>query len=166
MNDNNAAIAAEDILAEPAQPQFVALGGRRFRVIDFDLRTVRLDLHVRRLMRVTGLDRVLPGADEDVETYLARLQSAILDLEGERAIDLVASYLLPDGVPERDWTPALAAQIAAHIGACDSAEDRDTVITLCAQVAFGFFQQELEQLRRFERSLSQTAASPQGPSVH
>jgi hypothetical protein len=117
-------------------------------------------------MRITGLDKVLPGADEDIETYLARLQSAILDLEGERAIDLVASYLLPAELRERDWTPEVAAQTAAHIAACDSAEDRDTVITLCAQVAFGFFQQGLEQLRRFERSLSQTAASPQAPSVH
>lgn len=149
-----------------AAQQRVTLGGRAFRVIDFDARNVRNDHYLQKHLRASGLDRVLPAEDESSAAYLVRLQAALLD--SGVAVDLIAGYLLPDGVSEAQWTPALAADTAAHIGACTAAADRECVEDLALQAVFGFFRQGLARLARFQSSLATLAPtpspSPQNPS--
>jgi hypothetical protein len=60
----------------------------------------------------------------------------------------------------------VAAETARHIAECNTADDRDLVIELCSQVAFGFFRQGLERLERFERSLAASPGLSAIPSVH
>ena len=130
----------------------VTLGGREFTVIDFERRTIAIDLYLHRVMRESRLDRVLPEQEEEVEAYIARIQSAVIDCG--RAQELIAGHLVPDGGTEHDWTPAVAAETTRHIGSCNTAEDREIVVELCSRVVFGFFRQWLDQLERSQRSLA------------
>lgn len=137
--------------------QTVTLGGRRFRVIDFDQRTVAQDHYLMREIRRTGIDKVLPMNDEPDEAYLVRLQTHLID--SGRACLLISAYLLPEDKKETDWTPRMGAEIAAHIERCNTAEDREVVIMLAMEAVFGFFRQGLEWLKRFPSS--SVVAGPQ-----
>lgn len=138
--------------------QELILGGRQFKVIDFDRRTVLQDHYLQKHLRLIGADKVFPMDGEDNAAYLVRLQVHILD--SGRAPDLIGGYLLPIDKTETDFTPRMADEIAAHISKCHEQVDRETVIDLASQVAFGFFRQGLEQWRRSLVSLLST--SPNG----
>jgi hypothetical protein len=142
-----------------AERAYVQLGGRFFCVIDFDQRSVLQDHYLLRITRELGLDKMLPDPEETDVAYQVRMHNALVD--SGRAHELLAGYLLPKGVDERAWTPAIAVEVAAHIGACTARKDRDLVLALGMQVVFGFFRQGLEQLERFRASL---APSPQDPT--
>lgn len=135
----------------------VLLGGRRFLVIDFEQRTVLQDHYLQRMIRALELDKALPGEGETDTAYLVRMHSLLVD--SGRAHELLAGYLLPEGMDERAWTPAGAAEVAAHIGGCNAEQDRELVLALGMQAVFGYFKAGLELLARF-RAFS-AASSPE-----
>lgn len=159
----------------------VVLGGKRFRVIDFDRRTVLLDHYLMAKTREIGLDKVMPGDAEPDASYLIRLQTVLID--SGKAPELLAGYLLPVrwferfiprslrrrfriGLSERDWTPERARETAWHVGRCDAREDRNLVIDLSMQVAFGFFRQGLAQLALIQRFSAPGPTAENRASVH
>lgn len=148
--------------------QEIALGGRRFKVIDFDRRTVLQDHYLMRKMRQSGVDTVMP-MDGDTDTgYMIRVQTALID--SGIAHELLAGYLLPLEKSESDFTQDMARDTAAHIAGCNTDIDRDTVNALSVQLAFGFFRAGLERLKTSLASFSEKTTNPQEPypthSVH
>lgn len=141
----------------------VQLGGRLFTPINFHRRTVLIDHYLLRLIRETGLDAVKPDEDEAPEVWQARLQTQLLC--SGRAHELIAGYLLPLGKTEADWTPELAAETAAHIARCDTAEDREVVKTLALEATIAFFADGLASVRIFLSSLQGLGVSPQESST-
>ena len=140
----------------------IVIGGREFRVIDWDSRTVAQDHYMQKLVRQTGVDKVMPMDGEAEVAYLARLQSSLID--SGKCCDLISGFLLPVEVVEKPWAPEVARGIAKHIASCNTQEDRDLVIDLSMQAVLGFFQQGLEQLKR---SLERSARSEVQPgSLH
>lgn len=133
----------------------VTLGGRRFRVLDFDRRTVAHDYAIMSLMRSTGLDRVMPMDGETNAVYLVRLHEALID--SGKACDLVGAYLLPEGFDELDWTPKAAKETAQFIARCNTEDDRLAVNKMAMDVVMGFFKLGLERLKTF---LASSAANP------
>lgn len=129
----------------------VILGGREFTVIDFDRRTVRQDHYLQTKIQDSGIDKVLPMDSEDDTAYLVRMHNALV--RSGRAPEIIACYLLPQGMTNADWTPDVATRTAKFIGALDTADDRDEVHRLAMEAVFGFFRQGLERLTRsLERS--------------
>jgi hypothetical protein len=146
----------------------IELGGRRFRVIDFDRRTVLADHYLMRMMRATGADRVLPVDGESNESYIVRLQTCLID--SGMAHQLIAGLLMPEGKEEADFTPEMAAETAKHIAGCNTQADRELVVELSMQAVFGFFRQGLDWLERSRNSTQPGAngsASPgTSPALH
>jgi hypothetical protein len=152
-------------------PRIVRLGGREFRVIDFDRRTIPIHLYLEREMRASGLDKVIPGPEESDDAWAMRLRTQLVD--SGRAVDMVAGYIVPLKHPglsgwwqkllalfkprafqtERDWSPEMAADTAAHIRLCAAADDIGTFDQLALAVALSFFMHAVEQFNRFRSSL-------------
>jgi len=127
----------------------VTLGGHRFAVIDYDSRTVLQDHYLQTLVQDLGLDKVLPMDGEPDAAYLIRMQNAVI--RSGRAHELIAGYLLPEGMTNAEWDRATAKATAKHIGSLSTEEDRDAVIGLAMDAVFGFFR---SGLRLWQRSLA------------
>jgi hypothetical protein len=138
----------------------IVLGGRAFTPVNFDRRTVLIDHYLMREIRASGADKILPADGESSDVWLVRLQAQIL--HSGRAPQIIAGYLLPVGMTERDWTPEFAAETAKHIGLCDTQADRELVQELAAEVTVAFFRQGLASLMTF-LSCFPESASPRGP---
>lgn len=131
----------------------IVLGGRRFRVIDFERRTVINDHYLMKWLRFIGADKVFPADGEGTPEYLVRVQNCIL--ESLKAPELLAGYLLPIENDELQWSPEIAKATAAHIARLQDREDREHVLTLCMEVTIGFFKQGLDWLKRSRESLDE-----------
>lgn len=136
----------------------ITLGGRRYQVIDFDRRTVLQDAWLEREIRSSGVDKLLPDAEESDAEYLTRLRMRLVD--SGRIPALLGGFLLPEGTGEQDWTPSIGADTEKHIGRCNTEEDRTMVLTLSVEIAFGFFRRGLDWLQSFQSSSG--GASPNG----
>jgi len=161
--NNKEAAAPLAASAPAARPAHIRLGGRFFRVVDLDRRTVLQDHYLHSRVRALGIDKLLPGEAETDLAYLVRMQDALID--SGRAHEIIAAFLMPQGTDEAAWTPAIAADTAAHIGACNTPEDRGIVMALAVQACFGFFRQGLEQLERFRASLADPSPQPKDSSA-
>ena len=123
----------------------VTLGGREFTIIDFSRRPLAMDLHLRRVFHDIGADKFRPLQGEAVKNYLARVYELVVD--SGRALDLIAGRLLPVGASPESWNAETAAEIAAHIGRCNTPEDRDRFLELGVRtVGDVFFMAGLEYL--------------------
>lgn len=143
----------------------VEIGGRRFKVIDFDRRTALNDSYLRKLVRATGADKVIPEQGEGDTEYLVRLQCCITD--SLRAHELVAGLLVDPGQDETEFTVEQAASIAAHIAKSNSPEDRALVHELSMRAVLDFFREGLSSLLRFRifsGSVEVPDQSPETPS--
>ena len=134
----------------------VTLGGRVYTVANMEQRTLLHDVHIRQIFQRTGLDRILPDRSETAESYSARLCAELL-ISGALC-DILGLYLLPLGKTERDWTPALAAEITRAVSVVDTDADRQLAQQLAAEAVLGFFLRELRSLVTFRSSF--VAGSP------
>ena len=130
----------------------VTLGGREFTVINFERRTATIELYLQRLWHRGGLDQLAPAEGEPAADYLVRLHDALL-LSGYGP-DVIAGRLLPVGASPESWNAETAAEIAAHIGRCNTPEDRDRFLVLGVRmVGEMFFLAGLDRLNHdLERS--------------
>jgi hypothetical protein len=140
----------------------IQLGGRNFREIDFNRRTVAIDHYLSKVLRQTGADKVMPMDNEGNDEYLIRMQTLLVD--SGKLPELIGGYLLPEGIGETEWTTAMATMTAKHVRQCNTAHDRELVLQIGMNVAFGFFQQGLDWLNRSLSSLRKTIPSPENRS--
>jgi hypothetical protein len=139
----------------------ITLGGRSFRVVVFEQRTVLQDHYLQRKIRESGVDKVMPMDGESNAVYLVRLQTALTD--SGMAHELIAGYLIPEGKTEADWSQGMVKDIAKHIATCNTQADRDRVQGLCMEVVFGFFKLGLESLFRSLASSEKLASAQSEP---
>jgi len=132
------------------------LGGRLYQPINLVARTFRSDAAATALINELGLDEITLGPleDEDLVAYAGRLNHRVIATG--RIPDLLGHYLIPVGKTETDWTPELAAETAAIIGAVQDPQERDLVYQLASEFVFFFFRSALQRLAI---SQSSTAAS-------
>lgn len=143
-------------------PQVLQFGGRNFRAIDFDKRTVALDHYLMRLTRASGVDKVMPMDGESNEAYLFRLQTLMID--SGLVCEILGGYLLPAGTVETDWTTAMAKQTSKCLSGCCTQQEREEVLALAMEVVFGFFKQGLESLVRSQKFLAQQVQKTPRPA--
>jgi hypothetical protein len=120
------------------------IGGKLFAVANMERRTVLHDLYLQRLLRRSGLDRAVPDLGEEPEAYSLRLYGELVS--SGVVCELLGGYLLPVGTTEDQWSPEVAAATSAHLGACNTEEDRRLVHQLAAEAVLGFFRRELRSL--------------------
>lgn len=133
----------------------IKLGGRLFTVVNMPRRTVELEHHQRKLVHELGLDKILPKQDTSSEEWILQVYQHLIHTG--RTCDLLGLYLLPIGKVERDWSPAMAAEVAEYLRKCDTEEDRLQVDELAMEFIVGFFRNALRLLETSLRFSKQKA---------
>lgn len=128
------------------------LGGKQFGIVNYDVVTVRNEHYIMKLIRETGLDRILPVGQETDQAYMLRVHAAVVDTL--KLPELLAGYLLPLGKTETDWSEAMAAETAAFIAGLQDAEDKQTIHGLGLSVVFDFWKAGIDSLRASQSALS------------
>jgi len=88
------------------------IGGKAFKVIDLERRTVQHDGYLMALVSRLGIDRMAPADDEDAAAFALRVLHRII--EQGAAAELAAAFLLPVDLTETDWTPAHTPRAVQH----------------------------------------------------
>lgn len=142
----------------------VKLGGKTFQVVNYDVITALNEHYIMKLMRATGLDRVMPLIEgEKDEEYMIRLQSALVD--SLRLPELLAGFLLPMGRTETDWTLALAGETQRFIEGLTRPDDKAEIHRLGFDVTMDFFRAGLDSLKHSRSVLAALKASPAASSA-
>jgi hypothetical protein len=142
----------------------IVLGGRIFAPANFDRMTSLQECHVMKLLRASGLDRIMPAQDDSDAAWLAKLNAAVVDCD--HLHELVGTFLLPLGKTERDWTRETAADTCRFLEQIDTPDDRAKVHELGMEVTYGFFVHGLELLKRSQSALEKAERSspPSSPT--
>lgn len=152
----------EELLGGQEQPAgSIKIGGRLFSFVTYQAITSLNEHYVMKIMRDTGLDKVLPRGDEepDVE-YLVRLQSAIIDTL--KVHELLAGYMLPAGSSESDWSIAMARSTTRFLQQLQEPEDKAEIQRLALAMVFDFFKNGLASYNASLNSLESSGReSPQ-----
>ena len=118
------------------------LDGREYVIITSS--TIKHDLYVRKLLREADLAtiHIPPGADTDqvIRDLIDRT------VDSGHAVALLAALLLPAHLQVREWTPAIADEIATHIEQIVEPAEKEQVWPLLASALVGFFQRGLVSL--------------------
>ncbi len=136
----------------PQQADAIALGGRRF--VQLTESTVEHDFRMMALLREVGLDRPMRLEDETPADYGGRLLRDLIS--SDRALDVLGHLLVPEGVAPRDWTVEMAKETAAFLGGLVHPDDKQRIYALTLEFLLGFFQLELDSLRRSPPSSGRT----------
>lgn len=138
----------------------VRLAGRLFNVVRYEGITALNEHYIMKLIRATGLDRVLPleSSLESDEQYMLRVHAAVVDTL--QLPQLLAGYLLPAGKGEEDWTLQMAEETAAFIAKLTATEDKAEIHRLGLSVTFDFFRAGLDSLRHSRSVLESLMTSP------
>lgn len=143
----------------------LTIGGRLFQPMNLRARTFRADAAQARLLSELRLDDVglAPQEGEPMPDYVVRLNARLLATD--RIPELLAHYLLPMGKTETDWSPAMAAETAAFLGAVQDEESRRLIWELAAEFVFFFLRSNLLRHAIFLSSSSdaETPTHPQDP---
>ena len=137
------------------------LGGKLFAVVNYEAITVINEHYIMKMMRASGLDRVLPAAsdaEESDEAYMMRMHSALVDTLQLPA--LLAGYLLPVGKTEADWTLQMAEETRQHIERLTKPADKAEIHRLGLLVTFNFFAVGLASLNHSRSALETLRAGP------
>lgn len=141
-------------MAAPAAA-LVEAGGRKFRVVNMEVRTVDLHHHQRAIINQSGVGKILPAPDELPDHWAIRLHSTLTD--SGLACDVLAGYLIPADKTERDWTPAMAADTTAFLKQLNTENDRQLVDQLAMEFVLGFFQRAISLLQTSLKYLEQAS---------
>lgn len=137
----------------------VKLGGKTFQVVNYDVITALNEHYIMKLMRATGLDKVLPLTEgETNEAYMIRLQAALVD--SLRLPELLGGFLLPLGSTETDWTLAMAGETQRFIEGLTRPDDKAEIHRLGFDVTMDFFRAGLASLKHSQSALDALKGSP------
>ena len=141
--------------AAPAEER-LHIGGAVWRVVTNS--TLEHDFCALRAAHAIAAERegLLPG--ETAEAFAERLLYLVID--SGRVFELLGCMLLPEAVPDEQWTPAEAARTVTFLSALRDPQDKAAVQSLVASLLIGFF---VDGLR--SSSVSRTALkAPAQPS--
>lgn len=120
----------------------VELGGRRFMRLAQS--TVEHDFWLMAKIRKAGLDEIEVEEGMDPDTLVSSIITKSLD--SGLTMVLLGGLLVPEGTAPQDWTPAMAAEVTAHISKLVDHADKAKISPLAASMLIGFFQSGLSSL--------------------
>lgn len=126
----------------------LVLGGRRFRPVAQG--SVEHDVWLMGRVRLSGLPEIPRAENETPEDWASRLLAAVL--ASGALLELLGGLLVPEATPDEAWSPTLARETAAFIGALREPEDKLVVQSLALSVLLPFLQSELASSRRSDAS--------------
>ncbi len=137
----------------------VKLGGKTFQVVNYDVITALNEHYIMKLMRATGLDKVLPLVEgETNDQYMMRLQAALVDTL--RLAELLGGFLLPLGRTETDWSLQMAAETQRFIEGLTRPDDKATLHSLGFDVTMDFFRAGIDSLKHSQSVLANLREIP------
>lgn len=136
------------------------IGGQTWRAVKRS--TIEHDFWLMKHIREAGLDGVRMRKDEKPEDFAVRLLHEVID--SGKAFTLLGGFLLPDGVPDEQWSPQQAERTAAFMRGLSGDEDKTTVRSAIISLLTGFFEAGLASSdNSATASVSQPASVPQPP---
>ena len=109
------------------------LGGRAFAPTGAS--TLEHDDYVMGLVRKSGLKNLEMMPGESADKFVERLLWDLVDVRAP----LLGAFLVPEGVKGSEWTPAIAAQTAAHVRGLTTETDKAATNSLTISMLIGFF---------------------------
>jgi len=135
------------------------LGGRKFRQIVSP--TVELSMEMDKLILESGVARVLHAGATEGEAggeYGGRIWEAIS--RSSTAFAFIGKMILPENVPDLDWSPEESARTAAFVKKLHGPEDAATVQQILIRLVISFF-----AVVRHSSRLSDIALGSHGPAA-
>lgn len=106
--------------------------------------TLQNDYFVMAQLNKSGIANITPNPGESSQDYAMRLVAALV-ANGVPLL-LLGGLILPEGIPDKDWTPEQAETTAALLGQVTAQQDKDRVQALIISVVSDFFRQGLRYL--------------------
>jgi hypothetical protein len=117
--------------------EIIDLGARRWRIIETSTleHVIWMDLQVIE----SGLGRMLqqPVAASEGEAHAGAIWEAIS--RSQKAFSILGGMLVPETVPDNEWSPVLAENTATFMKKLTAPEDHARIRTLLISVVLGFF---------------------------
>lgn len=111
------------------------LGGRCFVPVTHS--TVEHDFTFMGLVHEAGLDTLEPAPGEAYPAFAERLLKHAVT--SKKTMPMLGCLLIPEGMRQEDWTPALCDETAQFIGRLTSDEDKSKVHQLVLSLLIDFF---------------------------
>lgn len=115
----------------------ITIGGRHFKYAG-DVTTLRHDLATQAQLQRAGLSRLELLPAETPDDYALRIFRIAVG-NGDM-LSLIAHLLLPEELDPRKWTPEVAAEMAAFLGAMTDPEDKIRIQAILRDALVGFLQ--------------------------
>lgn len=135
-----------DEIAPELDENPITLGGVFYRVVEFQRRTVAMDHYLTRLMRSTGVDKVIPMDGETNDIYIVRLQTCLVD--SQKLPEILGGMLMPIDLEDSEWDGQIAKATTVQIRKCSAPEDRELVLSLGFDLVMRFFVEGVALLNR------------------
>ena len=100
--------------------EIIELGGKRFRVIEES--TVEHDFTVIQLLADSGLDKFAQAEEESTADFSMRILRTVM-VTG-KSFDLLGAFLIPEDIPDLEWTPAIGLSTRKSISQITDAGDK------------------------------------------
>lgn len=119
------------------------IGETLYRMVERS--TLANDFHVMKHLRAAGLADCSPGQGEAAEDYALRLLYTVV--ENGAPFELLGGLLLPEGIPDEQWTAELAAATAGALRRITDPADKAEVQKLLIGLLTDFFREGLRYLK-------------------
>jgi hypothetical protein len=115
---------------------YLEIGGQKWRAVKHS--TIEHDFWLMKHIREAGLDAVGLRPGEKPEEFAVRLLHEVIG--SGKAFTLLGGFLLPDGVPDDQWSPERAEQTAALMRGLAADEDKTAVKSAIISLLTGFLE--------------------------
>lgn len=139
--------------------RIVKVGGRALQV--FASGTISHDYWLKRQIRLAGIDQIEIDPRRNADDTVAMIVDRVID--SGMAMTILGGLLAPEEMAVKDWTPAVAEEMASFLNALIETEDKTVVRGLVAEVILGFFLNGLVSLRTSRMSSRSDEHVPESP---
>lgn len=126
---------------EKTQTEIIKVGGIRWSVLGWACITIERHGWLGQKMQEGGLSQLQQKPGETLADFFCRFVFQAM-ISGQ-AYELLAGFLLPAGVAEKDWTPDRARQTARALQQLYEAGHQEEIQKHLAQVGAGFLASQL-----------------------
>ena len=138
--------------------EHVEIGGQKWRAVKRS--TIEHDFWLMKNIREAGLDAVRIQPGEKPEEFAVRLLHEVIG--SGKAFMLLGGMLLPESIPDEQWSPERAHETAAFMRGLAADEDKAAVKSAIISLLTGFLE---AGLRSYANSgTASTAASQPQPA--
>jgi hypothetical protein len=137
---------------------YLEIGGQKWRAVKRS--TIEHDFWLMKHIREVGLDAVRIRPGEKPEEFAVRLLHEVIG--SGKAFTLLGGMLLPESIPDEQWSPERAEQTAAFMRGLAADADKAAVKSAIISLLTGFLEAGLASSGNSSiASESQPASAPQ-----